>query len=339
MVGSSILKRIGGVLTAPLWEEPAETAEERRRRLAVTLPVVAIAGAVLGYLAAHRWGEPTTTLVAGGAISACLFSYLAAQLDAFVRRLLRARSGSRRAALLHHLRDLATGGALGYAAAVIVDTPAAGSAAAGALLMLLFGHTAGRLYCGTGGRALDPVLGAPTAAVPPDPVLADTLASRGFHDAALAEYGRLCAAAPHDPEPYLAAARMLRDRAHRPEQALAWFERARAEARLCAGEDVVVTREIIEIREKRLADAAGAARELAGLAARHAGTPVGDWALRDLEELRGRVLRGQGPAPRRPTGRRAPDPGAASTARSSAARRGPHPPRPYRPDGTRSTAP
>ncbi len=120
--------------------------------------------------------------------------------------------------------------------------------------------------------------------------LAASLAIRGQHAEAAEAYEMAVSEYPEDPEPYLCLARMLRDEMGRPEDAIRWFKRARAEATVSDAQGLLISRELVEIYMVNLGEPARAAPELSRLAERYAGTPEGDWARDELADVKRRML-------------------------------------------------
>ena len=75
----------------------------------------------------------------------------------------------------------------------------------------------------------------------------ESLAIRGRYDDAINAYQVSCADYPEDPEPYVRIARIYRDELQDYDNALFWFKRARTDASIDRGRDLLVTQEIIEI--------------------------------------------------------------------------------------------
>ena len=115
---------------------------------------------------------------------------------------------------------------------------------------------------------------------------AASLAARGEYQDALTAYELTVAEHPGEPEPYLRIARLLRDEMDRPEEAARWFRRARTETVLPPGREILVSRELIELYRSHLGKPRKAAPELARLAQRYADTPDGEWARRELAEVK-----------------------------------------------------
>lgn len=125
---------------------------------------------------------------------------------------------------------------------------------------------------------------------------AEALAVRGRYVEAIALYERYAAEEGAGAEPCLRIARLYRDRLNRPEDAVAWYRRAR-DAAADPGEEYVATLELVEVLVKRLAAPRRALPELARLAERQAGTPGGEWARRELKALRASVWQETGDSP------------------------------------------
>jgi hypothetical protein len=89
-----------------------------------------------------------------------------------------------------------------------------------------------------------------------------------------------------DPEPPLRLARLLRDRCSRPEDAVRWFRTAVERTRGNAGVEIGALHEIIEVYTHVLHSPARALPCLTRLASRHADTPAGAWARREMSEIR-----------------------------------------------------
>jgi tetratricopeptide (TPR) repeat protein len=118
------------------------------------------------------------------------------------------------------------------------------------------------------------------------------LAMQGRYREAVDAWELAAAESDGDPEPYVALARLHRDQLHDHEAAAEWFRRARRDARLDAGLDLLVTQELIELYVKKLGQPQRAIPELARLRQRHPRTPAGQAAEREMRELRGRIAGG-----------------------------------------------
>lgn len=115
---------------------------------------------------------------------------------------------------------------------------------------------------------------------------AESLAARGLFQKAVTAYEEAIGDDPSDPEPYLRIGRIYRDELGRPEDAARWFKRARSEAELRQGQDLFVSRELIELFRHRLRRPEKALPELARLAELHEGTPDAEWAAAELRKLK-----------------------------------------------------
>jgi tetratricopeptide (TPR) repeat protein len=117
------------------------------------------------------------------------------------------------------------------------------------------------------------------------------LAAQGRYREAAEAWEIAAAESEGDPEPYMALARLHRDQLKDPEAAAEWFRRARRDARLDGGLDLLVTQELIELYVKRLRQPQRAVPELARLHGRFPNTPAGQAAERELRELREQIAR------------------------------------------------
>jgi tetratricopeptide (TPR) repeat protein len=115
---------------------------------------------------------------------------------------------------------------------------------------------------------------------------AETLTVRGNYDQAIEAYEVALSESPEDPEPYIRIARIYRDELLRYDEALFWFKRARSDASIDRGRELLVTQEIIEIHSRRLGAPRRAIPELARLIDRFPGDPITDWAKREMSRLR-----------------------------------------------------
>jgi len=114
----------------------------------------------------------------------------------------------------------------------------------------------------------------------------ESLAIRGRYEDAIDAYQVCCSDYPEDPEPYVRIGRIYRDNLSQYDEAIPWFKRARSEATVNRGVELLITQEIIEIYTMKLNTPARAIPELARLAERYAGDPAGDSAKQELNRLR-----------------------------------------------------
>lgn len=112
--------------------------------------------------------------------------------------------------------------------------------------------------------------------------LADSLIARGRIDDAIAELQKASTTWPDDPEPPLRLARLLRDQAARPTDAIAWFRTAVERSRNDAGAEIAALRELIEVHTHVLATPRAALPYLARLASRHPDSAAGAWARAEM---------------------------------------------------------
>jgi tetratricopeptide (TPR) repeat protein len=114
---------------------------------------------------------------------------------------------------------------------------------------------------------------------------AQALRVGGHYAEAVATYETFVAEFPEDPEPYLQIARILRDDLHQYGDAARWFRRARREARLTPGQELLVAQELIELYRHQLNEPGRALPELARIPQLVPGTPQAEAARRELAEL------------------------------------------------------
>jgi hypothetical protein len=121
---------------------------------------------------------------------------------------------------------------------------------------------------------------------------AKSLTVRGEYEEAIRAYEAEILDAPHLAEPYLCIARLYRDHLKELDTAVHWFRRARREAVLSQGESIRAYREVAEIFLHIRKEPTRAAPELARLAQEYPHTPDGQWAARELAEVKETMVRG-----------------------------------------------
>ncbi len=115
---------------------------------------------------------------------------------------------------------------------------------------------------------------------------AESLAVRGRYEDAIDAYQVCCADFPEDPEPYVRIARIYRDDLKQFDEAVFWFKRARSEATVDRGRELLITQEIIEIYANKLGAPRKAIPELARIKERFAEHPSATWANGEIERMR-----------------------------------------------------
>lgn len=120
---------------------------------------------------------------------------------------------------------------------------------------------------------------------------AKALEVRGEYEDAIRAYEVEIRDAPEVAEPYLRIARLYRDHRKDLDAAVRWFRKARREARLSTGESIRVHRELAEIFLYVRREPRKAAPELAQLAETYPHTLDGEWAARELAEIKSDMAR------------------------------------------------
>lgn len=121
---------------------------------------------------------------------------------------------------------------------------------------------------------------------------AESLVARGRYREAVTAFELAVADDARDPTPYLRVARIYRDHLDQLEDGARWFRRALRESDLATGPGAfAVRRELVELFVHRLRTPGRAAPELARMAEEHAGSPEGEWAARELADVK-RMLAG-----------------------------------------------
>lgn len=153
-----------------------------------------------------------------------------------------------------------------------------------ALFTALAGGIAMALGEGVGG-VVSAVAHPKGAAVARDYSRVDALVLQGDIAQAMALLRAEADRAPEDPEPRLRLARLLRDELERPDEAVAWFRRARDARGIAPPRAALVDREIVELL-LRGNDLPAALTELARLADLHPDSPAGQWAREERPRVK-----------------------------------------------------
>jgi tetratricopeptide (TPR) repeat protein len=115
---------------------------------------------------------------------------------------------------------------------------------------------------------------------------AQSLAVQGRYQEAIEAYELAVIEDPRDPTPYFEVARLYRDKLNQPEDAITWFRRARADAALASGHELLAIQEIVELYLHKLRKPRKAIPEMALLVERFPGTPAGRAARAELAAMR-----------------------------------------------------
>ena len=120
---------------------------------------------------------------------------------------------------------------------------------------------------------------------------AQALVMQGKYGLAAEAYEIAALESDGDPEPYFQLARLYRDKLHQHEDALAWFRRARTDAHLSGGQELLAIQEIVALYTRHLGTPRKALPELIALTERFPNTPAAEGAERELAEMREMLAR------------------------------------------------
>ena len=118
---------------------------------------------------------------------------------------------------------------------------------------------------------------------------AEAMVAQGDYGNAATLYRDYIEADPTDAEACLRLARLLRDHLRQYDEAARWFRAARQRRGQSSRQELVITRELIELALDQQHDPPRAAPELARLVERFPGSPEARWARDELAEIRRRI--------------------------------------------------
>lgn len=255
-----------------------------RLRLLIAMPFAALLGVGLGLaMANHHGGSFPAHASLITAIGLGLV-WVGGVLEHLALALL-ARAHEAAKLIAPPVVDAVLGGAVGAWLAASLDASMLESVTAGSGFFALYTAIVRKVVLGEGIDAVIEWFGVRGRRPPPQYSLADALAAQGLIDAALAELERGAAEEDDDPEPLVRGAHILRD-AGRYADAVTWLRRALDRVPAGGPRDAMITREMVEVIRYHTGQPAAAAPELARMADRHRGTPHGEWAQRELGEVR-----------------------------------------------------
>lgn len=137
----------------------------------------------------------------------------------------------------------------------------------------------------------------------PEYSVAESLVARGRYREAVNAFEEVLAAEPTAAVPFLRIARIHRDHLGEMDESARWFRRALREADLGAGQALLARKELVELYVHRMGQPERAAPELARMAEELQGRPEGEWAARELAEVKEMMRQRQGyDASSRPAG-------------------------------------
>jgi hypothetical protein len=161
----------------------------------------------------------------------------------------------------------------------------------GLLAGAALGYVVARVFVLGSGRLVERSQSGATTPHKPDYSVPESLVARGDFARAIDAYEECVWASPKIPDPYVSIARLYRDRLRRPRDAEQWFKRARSEATLSAGLDLLITQELIGLYVHALREPRKAIPELAHVCSAHPHTPAARGAELELLELRSMLAR------------------------------------------------
>jgi hypothetical protein len=115
------------------------------------------------------------------------------------------------------------------------------------------------------------------------------LAAQGRYQEAVEAYELAAAESEGDPTPYIALARIQRDHLANYQAAADWLRRARRDATLPPGLELLVAQELIELYRTRLGEPRRAIPELARIPQIAPNTPQAEAAIQELAQLRAQL--------------------------------------------------
>jgi tetratricopeptide (TPR) repeat protein len=115
---------------------------------------------------------------------------------------------------------------------------------------------------------------------------AQSLEARGAYREAIHAYENAVLQFGQDPEPYIRIARIYRDQLKAFHEAAQWLRRARSDADIDAGRELVVTQELVELYRDKLDAPNRAIPELARIVERFGEHPAAAAARKELDALR-----------------------------------------------------
>jgi hypothetical protein len=124
---------------------------------------------------------------------------------------------------------------------------------------------------------------------------AQALLARGHYEDAIAAYQHAISEDASDPTPYLQVARILRDELERYEESASWFRQVHEHPNASSGISLLALREITELYTQKLGQPQKALPLLARLSETQPDSPEGEWATRELVELKRLVFGEPGP--------------------------------------------
>lgn len=281
----------------PLWHEGPGDGRILACRLAFSLPFAALAGIVYAIYFARDSDATIGATLLWTVPAFLLFVYLDVRLEPVAERLLLPERWEGGWAF-DFVWETVGGGIVGFLVTRVMGAPTVSAVALASGIGAAYAFLSSRLLCGEGvGALLGLFLGWGSGGRrPSDHSLAESFAARGRIEEAAELYRAALEEDPSDAGIYLRLARLHTHDGDDPEEGIRWLKDARRKATLTPEQEELVARRIVEIWQ-RAGMPLRAAPELARLAERHPPeTPTGQWARRELAEIKDEIAREMGRA-------------------------------------------
>lgn len=285
----ALVTRLKSLALRPLWTETDDHKSRRRLQLLLTMPFVLLAGLTWGWFSAPGMGEGSGLFWSVlGSAGFGLFFYLEQRLVPAVASLADRIGLGAVAALVW---EVGVVGGLIYLLTSVLGAPVIPAVALAIGVGAVYSLGAEYLLLGSGADHAANLLGLGQGWSGPrgsDHSYPESLAKRGDLAGAAAIYKEAIWTNRRDPLPYLRLA-SIRTRMGAHEEAIDILRTALQVARLSAQEQARVVRQIHEIYSTQLGDAARAAPDLARYLEREPEGEHGDWARRELADIKERI--------------------------------------------------
>jgi tetratricopeptide (TPR) repeat protein len=271
-----------------LWtEEPAARARRRCRTLIAT-PFAALAGLAWGVYSAPALATGSALFwgVLGG-VALPVLLYVEQRVAPFLFAVAQRRWGAARGGIAAAAMETAAVAGFLYWITRVVGAPVVPQAGTAIGIGAFYAFVMEYVLCGTAASDALALIHGPrsvSGARVEGGSYADTLASRGQHEAAIAAYEEAIARRPREASLHVRLANTL-VACHEEERALEALRTGLRRARLSVDEEAFLVRRIFEISETGLGSPLLAYDDLRLLLELQPGSPHADWARARLEEI------------------------------------------------------